>query len=316
MDFKEITGTLTSEQINEITFSGLAFEYYSVTMLMGSGGVLHTEDVIAVNGTLSVYGFGDILMAAIDTPAESVTFKINRYGSNEEVYFTQAFIVPSNIKLPPGWFDRHFLNTASVGVMPVGAAFSLTLMKEEVSTNPENMTTDWGAEFEPHRLGAALVYDIVAPDQPGFYKLWVGDTTWSMFVFELGTPHRIEFRNVFNAPQTLYINASITPVYRREASEASVDKSSVEYDIRKTSKFEFSLKNISANVAHNLRSLLYANDISIDGHKVTVSEIEFKFPQETHSLYELTFTATLSSPLIYVDDPQRIFQSPFTAQFS
>lgn len=318
MLFNLIPPIVPTSALDEVHIPDTNNETPYFVKLYVDGKVAYEDDLYAYNGYLYIYGLNDIIRDAAETVAPKCTLQYFDAGLVSKEF---TAIVTDLTLHDSTDFTHSFLTDSDSSVCPKGAILALAAVGSDVTKDSKLiLTSDYGfkTEYSPAVSGGAIIFRFALPDKSGVYVATLGKRRHIFFSGAMGDAHQIVYTNLFNAPQIIYLHASVKTLHNRQAKIADVAGQPNEYDISVTSEFEFSARGVPAFNAESLANLPFANNISIDGHEVAVSELKSEESRETADMFEIKFTARLKEHSLQknpFDIRRRIFKDPFNLNF-
>ncbi len=156
------------------------------------------------------------------------------------------------------------------------------------------------------------------------FSVRAGDRSIEYFI-DPNLRHAAQFtyRNIYNAPETIYLNISNTVKDTLEQSEAAVAGETIMYDRRTARKYQTVAPALMKSDADCISQMLNSHHIMIavtptHSEKILITEYDCDITDNPENLNEVKFTWRFAAArtVMPVSPSDRIFTSPFDITFS
>lgn len=316
MDFSDIKGVVSTEDLNSITFKTSSQSL--IVVRFNCNDIEFTDEYEPSQGKIDIFGLGDYLAAVSNGTAVKFSLFIYIKGSLPQIdsnSYREAVAVTSKLHLVNPALPEikgKFLAATNKMVVPVGAPVSLSIIGYE-----EEAVLNSNISILPVMNGEAAQYDFNIPDAPGLHVVTAGEAKFYFFASCMQNPVQIYCRNLFNAPQYLYCDGNFKLVNARSASVAKVGGSQTEFDINSYSEVEVSAIGITQMQMTHFSALPLAREFKINGLECSIDELKTEHSHNATEAYNIKINAALDIPFVgALDFYSKIFTTQYKSQFS
>ena len=325
MLLSDLTGIFPCVDINVIELTDIASDKINISLIV-EGNAVFQDSFDVVDGKVSVHGLGDVIyIHSMDRIAMNCNLSVSDKDNVSLSSYSFTAVACLVHTMGPVSLSDRFLSACDSYICPPGARFSVAAVGEDLIVDDDGNIAS--LKYKAGNLdnvvlcsdlsGRAAVYDFNLPETPGVYTLRLNGRSLTVIVADMGAPHVISCRNMFNAPEFIYINAEVSIANSRESQNAVIAGELQEYDVKTSATFEFSAKHVSYLEQQPLMLLAAAHDFHIDSVPVIMSDFKAKCSDDSLDLYECSFNARFRRNMIIFStvDPHKIFKSPFNLTF-